>query len=80
MPQMRIKWHPGAFAAVRTSPEAMSAVNELAEGIAARAGDGYTASPAETTGGKVRGRASVYTETFEAILDQARNHTLEGSL
>lgn len=91
MPKMRFKWNPAAFAEVRTSPAMMGAVEQAAQGIADRAnsgleilpgsnGDGYVATPTHITGGKRRARATVVTGDISAIVDEARNHTLERSL
>lgn len=91
MPRMRFKWNPAAFAEVRTSPAMMAAVEKAAEDVAGRAnsgleilpgsnGDGYVATPAQVTGGKRRARAAVITGDISAIVDEARNHTLERSL
>lgn len=80
MAKVRIKWNRGVFAEIRTMPTVMAELDNLAEGIADRAGAGYEAEPAQVTGGRVRGRAAVITRTVEAMIDEARNHTLEGSL
>lgn len=78
--RVRIKWNRGAFAEIRTSPEVMAELNDLAAGIASRAGEGFVAKDAQATGGRVRGRAAVVTATAKAMADQARNHTIEASL
>ena len=80
MPKVRMKWNPGVFAEIRTLPAVMAELNEHAERIAARAGDGFEAEPAARTGGRVRGRAAVVTRTFKAMRRQARDHVIEKSL
>ena len=66
---------PG-FREVRTLPAVLAWVDGEADRIARTAGGGYGARPAQVTGGKGRARAVVVTETFEGILDNARNQTL----
>jgi hypothetical protein len=65
------------FEAIRTAPKVMDMLDEIAQDMADRAGEGYKAVPASATGGRVRGRAMVVTDTFEAKVDQAKNRTLE---
>lgn len=84
----KVVYKPDAFAEIRTSPAALAAVQKLADDIARKAnqsleildgsnGDGYVATTAEVTGGRRRARAAVITGDFSAIVDEARNHTLE---
>ena len=80
MSKMRIEWNRPAFAEIRTLPAVMDELNDLAGGVAARAGEGFEARPAEESGGRVRGRAAVVTATTEAMVRQARDHVLESSL
>ena len=61
-------------------PAVMDEVDAIASRLAEQAGDGYEAKPAAETGGRVRGRAVVLTTTGEAMVDEARNHTLESLL
>lgn len=70
---IRIKWNRGAFRELRLEPGVQNHINQLAAQIAARAGDGYEVSHWQ---GKNRARASVYTDTFSARYDNARNQTL----
>ncbi len=77
---VRIKWNRRAFAELRTMPEVLRELDALAEGIADRAGEGFTVEPASVTGGRVRGRAAVITSTRQAQAKEAREHTLEASL
>ncbi len=71
--RVRIKWNRGAFRELRLEPGVQNYINQLAAEIAARAGDGYEVSHWQ---GKNRSRASVYTDTFSARYDNARNQTL----
>lgn len=64
--------HEG-FRALLTSPELADGLGGIAAGIAARAGDGY-ASDVHLTPGRVV--ASAYTETTEAMRDEAEHNTL----
>lgn len=77
---MRIDFRQAGFAEIRTAPKVMSMLNDIAQGTANRAGEGFEARPAARTGGKVRGRAAVVTTSYEAMRQQARSHTLEKSL
>ena len=61
-----------------SSSEVQSLLMSYAEPMAARAGDGYTATLG--TQGKTRSRAWVGTDTFEARRDNARNATLARAL
>ena len=54
-------------------PDLLKALHEEAEKIAARAGDGYTAS---SMIGRRRARASVITDSFKAMRDEAKYGTL----
>ena len=80
MPEVRVRWNMSAFAELRTAPAVMAALDEIADGIAERAGDGFEAQPAAVTGGRIRGRAAVVTTTVRAMRRQARDHILERSL
>lgn len=71
--RVRIKWRRGAFRELRLEPGVQNYIDQLAADIAARAGDGYEVSHWQ---GKNRARASVYTDTFSARYDNARNQTL----
>lgn len=68
---------PAGWAAARTHPGVMAELNKQAEAIAERAGEGFEATPAEATGGRVRGRAAVITATPRAMVVEARDHVLE---
>lgn len=77
MARFRFKRSDGGFAELRTRPAAMGMLNDAAAHIAALAGDGFEVRPAEVTGGRIRGRASVFTATPRAMVVQARDHVLE---
>lgn len=77
---VRFKPNHAGFRQLRTSAAVAQAVADAAEEVAARAGDGFEAQPVEITGGRGRARAAVVTVTFDAMLTQARDHTLERSL
>lgn len=78
--RVKFKANNAGMREVRERAAVMAELNSHADRIAATAGPGFTASPAEFTGGRGRGRASVYTETFEAMLRQARDHVLEKAI
>lgn len=80
MAKTKILFRPGAFAELRTSGEVMAALNEIAQGIADRCGEGFEATPAVETGGRVRGRATVVTATPRAMVVQAKRHVIERAL
>ena len=52
----------------------------LTEQIAAAAGEGFEAQPAEKTGGRVRGRAAVISTTRAAAKAEAERHVLLSAL
>lgn len=74
--RVKIVWRKGAFAELRTLPGVMKEIDDTTKRMAQRAGKGYEAKPAEKTRGRVRGRGAVVTGNFEAIRDNAKNHTL----
>ena len=73
MSKVKIKLNDAGFIELLKSQEITDAVKEVAEQVAARAGDGYATDvyPAET-----RVIASVYTETKKAMKDNQENNTL----
>lgn len=75
---VKFKFSAAGFEQIRRSPEAVALLRSKVEGAAAAAGDGYTGSVVQGVGRGTRGRAigTVYTDTFEAILDNARQNTL----
>lgn len=75
----KIEWHMDGFEDVRRLPGVEARIQaEVAKGMGyASAGAGY-AGGTEDGGDRVRGY--IYTFTFEAMLDQARNATLQRAL
>lgn len=80
MAKPRIKWNSGVFAEIRSLPTVMGILDGHAERIARNAGDGFEANPAQVTGGRRRGRASVGAISRKARKRQAEQHVLESSL
>lgn len=70
----RIAYTRGAFEKLRRTPEVGALLGAMADRVAAGCGPGYTSSGAEP--GSTRTRASVYTETAEAMADNAAHNTL----
>lgn len=73
---MRIDWKMAGFREIRTASGAVSEVNRIAAGIAQRAGDGFVAEQADTTGGRGRARAAVVATTVPAARAEAKDHVL----
>ncbi|OBA62189.1 hypothetical protein A5780_19210 [Nocardia sp. 852002-20019_SCH5090214] len=74
---MRIKFNNRAFYELRSAPGVRADLEARAEKIAQAAGEGY--EPGSRQGEKRpqgRWRASVVTATWEAMQDNAENHTL----
>lgn len=71
---VRFKLDRKGIQALVSSDEAQSVVNEAAEGLRARAGDGFKVHSSNK--GK-RARAYVHAGTKEAGLEQIKHHTLE---
>lgn len=69
----KLKLNRKAVRDLLKDPELEKHLLAVAEGIAARAGDGFEAS---SMIGKTRARASVITGSYEAIKDEAKNGTL----
>lgn len=69
-----IKWNIKAFTELRTLPAMGSALGNSAQAIQAGCGPGYTAVGPEPGGDRLR--AAVFTETAEAMVDNATNNTL----
>lgn len=70
---MRIKWNIKGFEELRRAPGVAADVDSRAARVASAAGDGYESSPYE---GKSRHRASVFTQTPRAMVDNAKHNTL----
>lgn len=75
---MSFKLNYKAFYELRTSPEVLAELNRQAEAIADASGPGYTAGEAKP--GRKTSRVGVYTETYEAMQDNAKNQTLQKNL
>lgn len=78
MAKTKFKWNPAGFEEIRRSPQAVALLEAKVNAAASAAGDGYTGSVVQGVGRGTLGRAigTVYTDTFKAILDNARNQTL----
>jgi hypothetical protein len=77
MAKVRVVLDHKAMARLLKSSEVRGDIKRRVDAIAASAGEGYVA---EVEDQKNRVRGAVYTHGFEAILDQARHHTLERAL
>lgn len=75
---MRIDWNFHGFDQLRTCPQIVSQVDELAEKITDRAGRGFDWASSVRTGkrGGKRHRAIVFTDTPRAMVVNARDNTL----
>ena len=73
MSKVKIELNDAGFIELLKSQDIANAVKEVAEQVAARAGDGY-ATDVYQAGTRVI--ASVYTETKEAMKDNLENNTL----
>mgnify|MGYP003475441546 CR=1 FL=1 len=80
MAKVRVEFKRGVFREVRTSQKVLAELEKRADRIAAAAGSGYEAGDAYVTGGRGRGRTSVYPTTFKTRRDNARRQTLLKSL
>ena len=78
MARTTIRYNSGAFEAIRRSPEVDALLTQTAEKIRAACGAGYETDGA--TPGESRSRAGVWTQTPEAMMDNAANNTLVNSL
>ena len=75
---MRIVLYNKGFIALRNSPAVVGMLTSLAQGVAARAGEGFETRPTETDFSypKGRARAAVVTATSEAMQQEAKDRTL----
>lgn len=83
MAKMKIKWTRGGFDRLRADPAVVADLNDRAERIAAAAGEGFVAHPAETVRrkeGGTRSRAAVSTTDVRSMVRNAREHTLLSNL
>ena len=79
-PRNRIKFRHGALKEIRTSPEAMAAVQKRARKIADACGPGFGVTRVEVTKGRGRARTTVQTVTPNAAKRNARDHTIMRNL
>lgn len=77
MGKVKLDFHYDGFNDVRRDPKVAADLERRADAMAVAAGDGYEVRTSES---KSRARAIVITATPEAMVDQARNHTLERSI
>lgn len=77
MAQVRVELNHAGIRQMLQSPEVEAELLRRAKLIAAAAGPGFEP---DSEVGRSRARASVITATFEARLDEARNHTLERAM
>ncbi|MFE3051601.1 hypothetical protein [Nocardia sp. NPDC059239] len=82
MARIRVKFNFDAFEQIRRAPGVSADLKDRADAIAKEARersgeDGYTA---EASRGHSRDRAAVITTTWQAIRDNADNHTLLKSM
>lgn len=73
----RVRLNPAGVRAMLKSAEVQAPLDAHAERLAQSAGSGYTSQPWPWT---TRGRASVSTDTFAAMRDNAKNQTLVRTL
>ena len=78
MGSVKFRWNPSGFEELRRSPAAVRLLESRVDAAAAAAGEGYVGSVVQGVGRGTLGRAigTVYTDTFKAILDNARHQTL----
>lgn len=74
---IKVKLVPGAVARLLKSKEVLADLEARGQRIAAAAGDGYEA---EASIGSARARVTVRTATPDAMVTEARDHTLLRSL
>lgn len=74
----KIKFRMKGFEEIRRSPRAVSLLNSKVQAAAAAAGDGYVGSVVQGEGRGTLGRAigTVFTDTPEAMRDNAKYNTL----
>lgn len=73
MAKTRVELNHAGFRALLSSPELSAGLGGIADGIAARAGDGYASDVYQTPG---RAVASAYTATTEAMRHEHKHNTL----
>ena len=70
MAKTKVKLNLAGFTELRNSPEMVAGLNEMIQGVAQRAGDGYAA---DVQTGRKRAIARAYTESFEAMRESAKD-------
>ena len=75
---MKLKFRMKGFEEIRRSDRAVSLLQSRVDAAAAEAGEGYAGSVVQGEGRGTLGRAigTVYTETPEAMRDNAKHNTL----
>jgi len=78
MGKTKFKWRPAGFEEIRRSPEAVRLLEANVDAAASAAGPGYVGSVVQGVGRGTLGRAigTVFTDDFDAILDNAKHNTL----
>jgi hypothetical protein len=78
MAKTKFKWNPAGFEEIRRSPEAVALLEGNVQAAADAAGDGYVGSVVQGVGRGSLGRAigTVFTDDFDAILDNSKHQTL----
>ena len=74
--------HRKTHDAIRTSPQMQAELRRLGQSIEAELGDGYESAVTPVTGKtyRQRSRLGVWTRTYEAIRDNAKNDSLTRAL
>ena len=75
---VKFKWNMAGFEEIRRRPAAVDLLQSKVESAASAAGPGYVGSVVQGVGRGTLGRAigTVYTDTFKARRDNAKNNTL----
>ena len=73
MKRVEFRWKRGVFEEIRRLPGVDRELKKIADGVAAKAGDGYEACVGR---GKSRSRASVVTATAEAMRAESKSSNL----
>lgn len=78
MGNVKFKWNPASFEAIRRSPEAVRLLEANVQAAADAAGPGYVGSVVQGVGRGTLGRAigTVFTDDFKAIRDNSKHQTL----
>jgi hypothetical protein len=78
MAKTKFTWNTKGFEEIRRSPAAVRLLESKVDSAASAAGPGYVGSVVQGVGRGSLGRAigTVYTDTFRAVLDNAKRNTL----